>query len=46
MHLLLSSCLSPGKSPIVCAACKTSTINKSTDTDSVENGLLLKPIKD
>jgi len=41
-----SSGLSPGKSPRVCAACKTSNNNKNTKTVCVENGFLLKPIKD
>ena len=36
-----------GKSPGVCAACKTTNNNNNnTDTVCVENGLLFKPIKD
>ena len=31
---------------VVCAACKTNNDIKNTDIICVENGLLLKPIKD
>ena len=42
MHLLLSSCLSPGKSPRVCAQ----LVKQVIITVCVENGLFLKSIKD